>query len=591
MLVGEALLGELLPAEATRLHAAVADALTARLDAGDLTASAAEVAAHHAAAGHPADTVRWSLRAASDAERVLAYTDAVGHYRRAIEHWPARGPDGPSEVTRLDVLVQATDTMAWVQNPAQTLEWINQALAEVDAAAHPDIAAHLYLRRAFCHGLSGRFAASFHDIDHASTLVPEDAIELAAEVAGLRAGAELWVGPIDRVRELAQDALALARRTQSQVVVCEALYVLGLFEAGAGGAEQGLRLLEEARAIADRQPTVRTIPAYVNHCEALILAGRHEQAAEVAMADHQRLLRLGFEPRVANVVLGHAADALFKLGRWDEAETTATTTVEDGADVYWPFGTWTLARLAVGRGDFEAAAQRSSWPGYEEFFRTAPGLVRDAAEVRAEAALLQHRPAQAREAVHAALDRVADTVEEVRAGRLLCLGLRAQADLAARARAVGDQAALTEAVARAQQLADRAQAMTRNPLDPTVSPVVTAPAVAAQWTGEWARLHDRPHPAPWHRAAQAWAALPRPYPAAYAQWRQAEAALAVGDREQATTALRAAHAITTRLRARPLAEHIQTLARRARIPLPTDTAAADTPPQARLESSKAAGSA
>ena len=72
-----------------------------------------------------------------------------------------------------------------------------------------------------------------------------------------------------------------------------------------------------------------------------------------------------------------------------------------------------------------------------------------------------------------------------------------------------------------------------------------------------------------------------PYRAAYARWRQAEAALESDrDREQASAALAAAHATATSLGAVPLRDEIERLARRARIelPLPESDAAQDAAP-------------
>jgi DNA-binding NarL/FixJ family response regulator len=53
------------------------------------------------------------------------------------------------------------------------------------------------------------------------------------------------------------------------------------------------------------------------------------------------------------------------------------------------------------------------------------------------------------------------------------------------------------------------------------------------------------------------------------QWRLAEALAAAGDREQATTAARAAHATATGLVAGPLRVALEALARRARLDLGT----------------------
>jgi DNA-binding CsgD family transcriptional regulator len=74
----------------------------------------------------------------------------------------------------------------------------------------------------------------------------------------------------------------------------------------------------------------------------------------------------------------------------------------------------------------------------------------------------------------------------------------------------------------------------------------------------------------------AWLALGRPYPAAYAQWRQAEAlAASRAPQAQAAGPLRAAYEVAVRLGAAPLRRELELLPQRARIQLepPADSAA------------------
>ena len=81
--------------------------------------------------------------------------------------------------------------------------------------------------------------------------------------------------------------------------------------------------------------------------------------------------------------------------------------------------------------------------------------------------------------------------------------------------------------------------------------------------------------------SEAWLALRRPYPAAYAQWRQAEALLASrAPRAQAETTLRAAHAVAIRLAAAPLQRELELLAQRGRIGLEASADPAVTEPKA-----------
>jgi DNA-binding CsgD family transcriptional regulator len=118
--------------------------------------------------------------------------------------------------------------------------------------------------------------------------------------------------------------------------------------------------------------------------------------------------------------------------------------------------------------------------------------------------------------------------------------------------------------------------MVPNPLVPGASPVLTTSAVAALFDAERARLEGHADPAQWQATATAWLALGRPYPAAYAHWRLAEALLASrAPRAQIEEALWAAHAVAVRLGAAPLRRELELLAQRGRIQL---QAPAESPP-------------
>ena len=85
----------------------------------------------------------------------------------------------------------------------------------------------------------------------------------------------------------------------------------------------------------------------------------------------------------------------------------------------------------------------------------------------------------------------------------------------------------------------------------------------------------------WVAAAAAWEALARPYPVAYARWREAEALLAARDREGAARAASEALATARRLGSAWLAEEVESLAARARLQLGADGAAALPSPRRR----------
>jgi DNA-binding NarL/FixJ family response regulator len=104
-------------------------------------------------------------------------------------------------------------------------------------------------------------------------------------------------------------------------------------------------------------------------------------------------------------------------------------------------------------------------------------------------------------------------------------------------------------------------------------------AIRMTAAAEATRIAGRPDPSAWRAVAEAWTAFDRPYFSALARWREAEAALAAGDRAAATVALRLADAGAAGLGARPLREALEALARRARIALEAPVSEAGTEPE------------
>jgi DNA-binding CsgD family transcriptional regulator len=114
-------------------------------------------------------------------------------------------------------------------------------------------------------------------------------------------------------------------------------------------------------------------------------------------------------------------------------------------------------------------------------------------------------------------------------------------------------------------------------------PVVQAQLALAE--AELARSESRRDPALWEAAAAAWDGIGRPYPAAYARWREAETLVAARDREGAARVSDAALETARRLGSGWLVAEIEGLAARARLrleggrpPAPTDGGAADEDP-------------
>jgi DNA-binding CsgD family transcriptional regulator len=311
---------------------------------------------------------------------------------------------------------------------------------------------------------------------------------------------------------------------------------------------------------------------------ALIRAGQLKEAADESLRGRELLRQAGLADVMSyDWLAANAAEALFPLGRWDDADEQARLALR-GRLADHPFPNVLVAAIEVGRGEFTAADRRLA----DIRERTLHGR-RDTAglwcEQLAELRLWQGKLTDADAAVERGLDLLTGSYEQAWIGRLLCLGMRTQATSAEQARARHDRNGLADAERAAANLEARAQALARNPVLPWVTSTWTTAPAAATWAGERSRLQGNSDPTPWHTAAAGWLALGQPYPAAYAHWREAEALLARrGSRTAATTALRHAHQTALQLRAAPLRQEIEGLARRARLDLSERTPTAKAPP-------------
>jgi DNA-binding CsgD family transcriptional regulator len=157
---------------------------------------------------------------------------------------------------------------------------------------------------------------------------------------------------------------------------------------------------------------------------------------------------------------------------------------------------------------------------------------------------------------------------------LYALTLRLAADRAERAAARRAADELAETRRQAASIAAELDRLVSLDVPMARHPGVRCNLLLAQ--AERSRLEGASDPDRWQVAAAAWERLQRPFEAAYARFRQAEALLAGGAaREQAEAALRSAHRTAVALGAAPLRREIELLAQRGRLHLqePVDEAA------------------
>jgi len=156
------------------------------------------------------------------------------------------------------------------------------------------------------------------------------------------------------------------------------------------------------------------------------------------------------------------------------------------------------------------------------------------------------------------------------------LVLRLEADRAERAAA----RRAPEEVAAAQQRAARVLT-TLDRLADAPTPLAHHPWVSGYLLlahAERSRLEGWSDPERWEAAADAWERLERPFEAAYARFRQAEALLVESaTRSRAEQVLRSAHRTAVTLGAGPLRHDVELLARRSRLRLQEEADTATAP--------------
>jgi DNA-binding CsgD family transcriptional regulator len=578
-LLQEAVYDDLLPGERTRLHSAFARTLEAR-DAGTKV-YAAELAYHWYAARDLPRALEAAVDAAESAEARYAFPEATTQYELAIELWD-QVPDAAARAghDRVDVLAALAGVARYYEAPRAVLH-IQSAIGLVDERADPVRAGLLYERLGRYAWVAGRGDLALEGHRTAMRLIPAEppSAARARAMAGLAQIMTLGAR-FDEARPIAEEALALAQAIGARDIEGHALDTRGLDRAVAGEIEEAIADEEAALAIAEELGIIDDIGrAYANWYWVLDLAGRLEESVVVAERGVEVSSRLGLMRFFGTHILCNAADSLYRLGRWDEAERAVAR-----ADHVGPLGINAilteelLGRLAMARGRFAEAL---------EHLQPLASLAERATDVQfvvpvhaslAELMLWDGRPGDAVDVVADALRRI-DFSPESRIGKVYSLGLRANADVAELARARRD----TEAEQQAMAAGDRLLAGMTRRHEETVRDRPAFTGLSQAWVtlceAEATRLHRRPSPEAWVAAAATWTAMTRPYPAAYARYREGEARLAArGDRALATEALRAALDIAERLGARPLAREINALATRGRLDLSPD--AVQTEPEA-----------
>ncbi|GGY87289.1 helix-turn-helix transcriptional regulator [Streptomyces poonensis] len=588
-LVREAVGDDLLPGERSRLNRRYAEALEA--DPALVTADvrATRLASYWYHAHDAAKALPAVLAASAQARGRHAYAEQLRLLERAMELWEA-APDAVRSALRptdyveagplsprlryIDLMAEAAVAGRLCGERERALKITKRALRLLEehgtspgtrpgppgqGSGDPLQAAWFQVQRSrLTHGL-GR-SDGWAELAAAQELVrglPPS--EVHAEVLSMTAGWSMVHAPGPEALLDAQRAVEYARMVGAEDIELNARLTLGSLMIDAGDVEEGLA---EMYAVKDeavkRSLTAIVGRSHVNLPSCLDAVGRAREAAEVLREGLEHTRRLGL-PETEAFVWNNLAESLIALGRWDEAAAAATkgTTLARSAKPRGS-GRLHLASLALARGDTgEAARLLADARGHYGTHDLVPQYDIPLAVLTVGVAAAEGRILDARAALARALDTGFPPGTQRYAWPLLLTAVTAEAD--ARGLPVADQG-------RAEVLGRVATLLRKLP---TGAPVWRAHEAWVR--AELLRAEGEPAPDAWSEVVTAFEALERPYDLARVRHRFAESLLARGadeeSRDRATELLRLSAAVAGHLGARPLADAVARLARRARLTL------------------------
>ena len=558
-LLREAVYGDLLPGERTRLHGR----FTALL--ADVPGAAAELA-YHSLTGHDVTgALAASVRAGEEAERIGAPAEAHRHYDQALELWDRVADAARLAGTNRGELglksALAAAASGDVPRAIQLLRHVRAAALAGDATAEfrarTGERLAYYLLQSDEPGWAPEALQVIKETVEQTPAGPPSPVRARA----MATSAMAWMASGDSAAavEWAERALTEAARSGADWIGADILVTLGMISSREGNAEEAISLFAAAhtQAADTRMFGVELRAAYHLAAARLArgdLAGSSAAArAGVSRAEAEGLGLAPYGWDVQHLLFqAHYAD-----GDWDRAEELARN-----------FPVWVtkqpeavLSAMAlfidVGRGN-AVADERRTWlePFWDDIFVAyiARGLLAEQAYWRGD---METALAEA----EAALSADARWGRSPAAIRVAAVALSARADRAFVARKAGITTAVAAEEAAGALLLDVAREAARYPARPKSVLGPEGRGWLARAEAEYQRLIGLNTPAGWEKTLAEFGPG-YVYETARTQWRLAEALAGSGRPREAADVCRAASATAAELRAEPLRAALDDLARR-----------------------------
>ncbi len=575
-LLREAVYGDLLPGERTRLHATMCSLLSDEQRLA-LPGTAAELAQHCLASHDIPGAFAASVRAGDEAERLGAPAEAHRHYDQALALWErVAEPERTAGMARGKLgLMSATNAAdsGDVERAVHLLRRLRQAIAaQAERGEEPVdalLASRIGERLAFYLMTMDDYKAEAEAVEVALATVeatPADPPTWQyARTVATYANTLLIDDDFDAVQEWATRGLEAARAADAPWVQADALVTLGFVSNRSGRNDEAIELLTQAHKQARAAMVLGVeLRAAYHLARAHLERGDLTSGGLVAFEGTKRASQtgLGLAPFGTDVQHLHF-QCHYADGKWDHAQEIAdgfpvrVTSVPEAQ----------LSSMAlfidVARGN-PVVAERRAW--IEPFLgaRGLDGFI--ARGLFAEHASWQCDADQALAQAQAAIDVTFEPPwgfhpSSIRPA-VIALGVRA--DRAVQARASGDEESARAEVEAARELLRVAREGAAFPKRPKFTLGPEGRGWLARAEAEFRRASGDNDPGAWEAAIAEFGPA-YVYEVARTRWRLAEALAEAGRRDEAGEQWRLAVRVADDLHARPLRRALDDLARRARI--------------------------
>ncbi|WP_246203595.1 LuxR family transcriptional regulator [Streptomyces tailanensis] len=591
-LVREAVSDDLLPGERSRLNRRYAEALEADPTLVPADGRATRLASYWYHAHDAAKALPAVLDASVEARSRHAHAEQLRLLERAMELWeaapdPVRAALRPIDYTEvyppcgcdpattplryLDLMAEAAVAGRLSGERERALRITRRALDLLTEEKDPLRAAWFWVQRGvLVQGLAR--GNGWKELNTAQELVcglPPS--EVHAEVLTMAAAWSMLHEPGPEALSAAQRAVDYACMVGADEIELSARLTLGGLMVDAGDADGGLAEMYEVRDRVVQKPSAFATVlgnALVNLPSILESIGRSQEAVARLKEGLELVRRLGLRD-TESWLWANLAECMESLGRWDEGAEALLNAQSIGHNAK-PRGVGATygARMALARGEVaEAHRQLDTARAHFGTHDPMPQYNLPLSSLTIGIAAAEGRLPDAR----AELARVLDTGLPVGTQRyawpLLLTAAIAEADLRG----------LPAAGQGRAEVLDRIFAVVKKLT--TGAPIWLAHELWVR--AELQRAEGVVSPDSWSEVVTAFEPLERPYDLARVRHRLAEALLADGSddeaRDRATELLRLSAAVADHLGARPLAEDVALLARRARLTLGRAPEAALTP--------------